>query len=150
MGEGLAMVSRKRDLIKNDLNVQAVEEQQAKIMGQVRAGAYLKQLRSERELSLADLGKELGVSSAYLSNIEQGVKSMSDYFAREIAQFFQVDENIIFELLGRVPLLAKEELEDESNLQKLIIEIRQDPKLDDEKKQKLYDQMYKLYKNFPE
>lgn len=124
--------------------------QQEKLQGQIRAGAYLKQLRNDRQLSLSALGEHLGVSSAYLSNIESGVKSMSDYFARQVADFFEIEENILFELLGRVPLLAKEELVGDSNLQKLLTEIRIDPRFDDERKQKLYDQMYRLYKTFPE
>lgn len=136
---------------RNDIDINLkIQEQHEKILGQVTAGAYIKQLRVESGMSLADLGIKLGVSSAYLSNVEQGVKTMSDYFVRQVADFFYIDENILFDLLKRTPLLAKEELEEESNLQKLLIEIRRDNKLTDERKQKLYDQMYKLYKNFPE
>lgn len=131
----------------NDL-MKDIQEQQEKILGQVKAGMFLKRLRAEEELSMADLGKELGVSSAYLSNCESGVKSMSDHFVRQISDYFKIDENVFFGLLGRVPLLAKEELDEDSNLQKLLSEIRRDPKLDEEKKQKLYDQMYRLYKSF--
>jgi transcriptional regulator with XRE-family HTH domain len=141
---------RKRDLIKTDLNIQSIEEQQEKVFGQIKAGAFLKQLRMEREFSLALLGEHLGVSAAYLSGIEQGVKTMSDAFIREISEFFEVDENTIFELLGRVPLLAREQLDEADSLQELLVEIKRNPKLTDEKKQKLFDQMYELYKNFPE
>jgi transcriptional regulator with XRE-family HTH domain len=144
-------VSRKKDLLKRDLNIQAeIEEQQEKVFGQIKAGAYLKQLRLDTNQSLADLGKNLGVSAAYLSNVEQGVKTMSDHFIRQIADFYEIDENMIFELLGRVPLLAREQLDEDSTLQDLLVEIKRDPKLTDEKKQKLFDQMYKLYKDFPE
>jgi transcriptional regulator with XRE-family HTH domain len=128
----------------------AVQDQQDKIMGQVKTGAYLRQLRQDADLSLSQLGAQLGVSKSFLSAVEQGVKTMSDHFIRELSNFYDIDENCLYELLGRVPLLAREELDEVSNLQKLLSEIRRDKKLTDEKKQKLYDQMYKLYKNFPE
>jgi transcriptional regulator with XRE-family HTH domain len=140
---------KKKQVDINRLDADTVGQQE-KLQGQIRAGAFLKQLRAERELSLVALGEKLGVSSAYLSNIESGVKSMSDHFVRQIADFFHVDENSIFELLGRVPLLAREQLDEESTLQDLLVEIKRDPKLTDERKQKLFDQMYYLYKNFPE
>jgi transcriptional regulator with XRE-family HTH domain len=135
------------DIKKLDIEIQ---EQQRKISGQVRTGSLLRQLRIERELSLTALGEQLGVSSAYLSNIEQGVKAMSDHFTRQIADFYNVDENTLFGLLGRVPLLAREQLDEAGGLQDLLVEIKRNPKLTEEKKQRLFDQMYELYKNFPE
>jgi transcriptional regulator with XRE-family HTH domain len=135
------------DIAKIDAEI---HDQQLKLMGQTRAGGYLRQLRAERELSMAQLGEQLGVSSAYLSNVESGVKSMSDHFIRQIADFYDVDEVTLFDLLGRVPLLAREQLNEASNLQDLLVEIKRDKKLTEDKKQMLFDQMYKLYKNFPE
>lgn len=133
------------DIDKLDADTQGKRE---KLRGQIRAGAYLRQLRQERELSLATLGKQLGVSSAYLSNVEQGVKAMNDYFVRQISGYFQINENNIFDLLGRVPLLAREQLEENEHLQSLLVEIKSNPKLTDEKKQRLISQMYELYKKF--
>lgn len=127
-----------------------IKEQEAKIIGQVKAGAHLKKLRMEKELSLVSLGKELKVSAAYLSGVEQGVKTMSDYFIRQISNFYNIDETDLFQLLGRIPLLAREQLDEADSLQKLLSEIKSNKKLTDEKKQKLFDQMYSLYKNFPE
>jgi transcriptional regulator with XRE-family HTH domain len=139
---------------KKSIDIEKIDadmhNQQEKLMGQLRAGAYLKQLRTDNDLSLADLGKKLGVSAAYLSNIEQGVKSMSDHFIRQISDYYEIDETCLFELLGRVPLLAREQLDEANSLQDLLVEIKRDKKLTDEKKQKLFDQMYKLYKNFPD
>lgn len=134
-----------KDKVNDEIN-----DQQVKIMGQIKAGTHLKQLRLEKKLSLVVLGEKLGVSAAYLSNIEQGVKTMSDHFIRQIADFYSIDETIIFELMNRVPLLAREQLDESNNLQSLLVEIKRNKKLTDEKKQKLFDQMYKLYRDFPE
>lgn len=134
-----------KDKVNDEIN-----DQQVKIMGQIKAGTHLKQLRLEKKLSLVVLGEKLGVSAAYLSNIEQGVKTMSDHFIRQIADFYSIDETIIFELMNRVPLLAREQLDESNNLQSLLVEIKRNKKLTDEKKQKIFDQMYKLYRDFPE
>lgn len=126
------------------------KESQEKINGQIRTGYYLKSLRLEHDLSLTALGNQLGVSAAYLSNVESGTKAMSDHFVRQIADFYKLDENVLFDLLDRVPLLAREQLDEDSNLQQLLSEIKRNKKLSEEKKQKLFQQMYNLYRNFPE
>lgn len=113
-----------------------------------RTGTYLKRLRTNKELSLTTLGEQLGVSAAYLSNVENGNKEMSDYFVRQIADFYKVDETVVFGLLDRVPLLAREQLNEDSNLQSLLVEIKQNKKLNDAEKQKFFQQMYELYKKF--
>lgn len=113
-----------------------------------QTGAYLKRLRLDKGLSLVGLGEELGVSAAYLSNVESGNKSMSDYFVRQIADFYKQDETVLFEMLDRVPLLAREQLMEDSNLQSLLVEIKRNKKLSDAEKQNLFQQMYELYKKF--
>lgn len=113
-----------------------------------QTGAYLKRLRLDKGLSLVGLGEELGVSAAYLSNVESGNKSMSDYFVRQIADFYNQDETVLFEMLDRVPLLAREQLTEDSNLQSLLVEIKRNKKLSDAEKQNLFQQMYELYKKF--
>jgi transcriptional regulator with XRE-family HTH domain len=137
-------------LKNNRIDEDVGKEQQEKINSQIQTGYYLKTLRLEHELSLTALGNKLGVSAAYLSNVETGVKPMSDHFVRQIADFYKLDENVLFDLLGRVPLLAREQLDEDSNLQHLLSEIKRNKKLTEEKKQKLFQQMYNLYKNFPE
>jgi transcriptional regulator with XRE-family HTH domain len=137
-------------LKNNRIDEDVGKEQKEKINGQIRTGYYLKTLRLEHDLSLTKLGNKLGVSAAYLSNVETGAKPMSDHFIRQIADFYMLDENVLFELLGRVPLLAREQLDEDSNLQQLLSEIKRNKKLTEEKKQQLFQQMYNLYKNFPE
>jgi transcriptional regulator with XRE-family HTH domain len=121
-----------------------------KNIAMIKTGAYLKNLRKSKGLSLMVLGEHLGVSAAYLSNVESGDKTMSDYFVRQVADFYKGDESVLFTMLDRVPLLAREQLTEDSNLQSLLVEIKRNKKLTDGDKQKLFQQMLELYKNFPE
>lgn len=125
-----------------------IRNQQEKLIGQAKAGAYLKQLRSDLGLSLADLGTKLNVSAAYLSNIEQGVKTMSDIFIRQISEYYDINEDLIYELLGRPLLSAREELEDSPELQQLLAHIRKNKQLSDDKKEELIHKMRRLYVEF--
>lgn len=141
-------------LNNNELNLLAIkkeaEEQAAKLSKQVTAGTYLRQLRAQADLSLAKLGKELGVSAFYLSEVERGLKAMSDHFIRDISDFYNINESELFNILGRVPLLAREQLYEDNNLQKLLVEIKRNKKFTDEQRQEFFHRVYELYKNFPE
>lgn len=125
-----------------------VEERSNEAVRRVVTGEFLKEMRSKKELSLVQLGEGLSVSAHYLSAVERGVKSMSDYFIREIAKFYKVDETVIFNLLGRIPLLTIEELKETPQLNEMIINIFRNTKLDDDQKQQLIDNMYKLYEDY--
>lgn len=115
------------------------------LLRQFDAGQYIKQLRGKR--TLATLSKELGVSSAYLSDIERG-KMPSDRFMGVLADFYEIDEDELFKLWGKVPMLAKDEIQNNATLQKTLREISRNKKLTDEKKEELYDEIYKTYVRF--
>jgi len=129
-------------------NQEKADERNEQTMRRIKAGLLLREERNKLGISLADLGEELDVSSYYLSCIERGRKTMSDQFIRNIAKFYQIDENSLFNLLDRTPLLVKEEIEENKHLQRLILEIRKNSKLDNEQKYELYNKMYQLCTEF--
>lgn len=126
------------------------KERQEEMERRIRTGAYIKKLRTDKGLSLAQLGKELGCSAPYVSGIESGVRVMSDQFIRGLADYFGMKETVLFDLLARVPLLTKEQIEESDTLKNLFAEIKANKKLSDEDKHTLFNQMVQLYKDFPE
>jgi transcriptional regulator with XRE-family HTH domain len=60
-------------------------------------GKRLKALRAERELTLAQLGRQVGLSSSYLSQIERGVSMPSLGTLTTIASVLAVDVGHFFE-----------------------------------------------------
>jgi len=59
----------------------------------------------------------------------------SDRFMGILCKFYDIDEDELFKLWGKVPMLAKDEIENNATLQKTLREISRNTKLTDEKKQ---------------
>jgi transcriptional regulator with XRE-family HTH domain len=117
------------------------------LLKQFDAGQYLKQFRGKR--TLATVCKRLGVSTSYLSDIERG-KMPSDRFMGVLAEFYELDEDELFKLWGGNPTLAKDEIINNATLQRTLREISRNTRLTDEKKEELYDEIYKTYLRFSE
>ena len=118
------------------------------IYRQLRTARYLKETRLATNETLTSTAKKLGISHPYLSEIEKGIKVPSDQLIRAIAKLYNIDEDDLFHRYGKVPILAREELENRPILQKTLSEIKTNKKLTDEEKDELYDKMYKLYVNY--
>ncbi len=116
----------------------------------LEAGAFLRKLRNKRDISLEKLGQEFGVSHNYLGEVERGNKTPSDRLIRQLADYHNIDEAELFSKFGKVPLVAREVLKDNITVQKMIIDIEKNNKLDDDKKHKLYDEIFAFYKDIIE
>jgi len=97
----------------------------------IEVGLFLKQLRSDKEINLVKVSKVIGISANFLSEIERGIKSPSDLLIREIANFYQIDEDIIFDKMNRVPLRARNILERNKDLQKALSNIEKSDNADE-------------------
>lgn len=112
------------------------------IIDRVRYGKFLKQLRLNKGLTITNLGDLLGISGNYVSELERGMKVPSDHLIMKIAEFHGIDENEVFEGFGKVPLLVRQEFENNKSLQKALLEVAQSKKLSEEQKERIYDQAY--------
>jgi transcriptional regulator with XRE-family HTH domain len=121
------------------------EEQINELIRRVDAGAYMTNLRTERGISLANLGKVLEISANFISEIERGVKSPGDKYIRNFSNYFNINENFLFRKYDKIPLLAREELADNVVLQQMLIEISSNQTLTGEQKSAFYDDMFKHY-----
>jgi transcriptional regulator with XRE-family HTH domain len=125
---------------------QTAREKAEQIMRMVEVGEYFHQLRTEKmNVSLKVVADKLNLSATYLSEIERGVKMCSDFLIRELCDFYEVDEGVVFQKLGKVPLYILEEVEDSAPLQSLISKIKRDPTLTDDKRYKVYEALHKAY-----
>lgn len=113
------------------------------------AGAYLTGLRSKLNKSMTAVAKCVGISTAYLSEIEKGLKLPSDLLIRNLSDFYKIDENELFRKYGKIPLFAREEFQKQESLQTVLAEISR-KNIPEEHKQELYDNIMKLYREFLE
>lgn len=121
------------------------EEEREQFLKQFEAGSYIKDLRGER--TLAEVGKNLGVSPNYLSAVERG-RLPSDHFISKLAKYFEVDEDELFIMWGKVPILATEYVESNETLQRTLAQMSRNDKFNEEEKQELYDDIYETYQRF--
>jgi len=112
---------------------------------QFDAGKYLKKLRGSR--SLAAVCKLISVTPAHLSEIERG-KMPSDHLISALAKVYEVQEDELFGLWGKIPILTKDEILARKSLQRILTDISHNRRLTDEEKDGLYDNMYELYRSF--
>lgn len=130
------------------LNVRRTGGENAEfVRGLQELGDQLNKLRLSRGLSLAHVSMRVGCNSYYLSDLERGRLVPNDNLTRALARFYGLDENELFERLGKVPLAVREELESSPLLQKILKEITS-AALSPEKKEALYEQFYGLLKDF--
>jgi transcriptional regulator with XRE-family HTH domain len=94
------------------------------------------------------------VSFQYLSEIEKGNKTPTDLLLHQLAEVFKLDlkaEVELFHRYGKIPLLVKEELEEEPAVQLALAELRMlttSGKITQKQRQDLYDNLGKVYRDF--
>lgn len=77
-------------------------------------------------------------------------KCPQNRFMGVLAEFYEIDEDELFKLWGKDPTLAKDEIINNATLQRTLREISRNTRLTDEKKEELYDEIYKTYLRFSE
>lgn len=108
-------------------------------------GEFLFKLRMDAKLSLAQLGKSVGISANYAGELERGAKTPSDEVVRNLAKVYEIKEETLFSMLNRVPLAIKEEVESSEELKNLLTEISHNKNLSEETKEELYRKVRSYY-----
>lgn len=108
-------------------------------------GKYINDLRVKKKLSLAHLSVRVGVNPSYLREVELGKKIPDDQLIRNLAEYFDLDENYIFSCSGKVPLKVREELQKYTILQETLKEIRMSG-LSEQEKEEIYNKFYSMAK----
>lgn len=111
-------------------------------------GEELRKLRKLKNLSMKEVAEQAGVSTMYISEIERNLKVPSDEVICKLAKIYNVDEKTLFEGFGRIPENILKELTSNEALFTILYEISRNDKLDDIRKENLYNQIYQVYKRF--
>jgi transcriptional regulator with XRE-family HTH domain len=115
---------------------------------QFEAGEYLKDLRTERALTLDQLSNKLGISKTYLHEIERGKKVPADALMREIATFFDINEPDLFQRFGKIPLHVTELLEAVPEFQTFLANIEKNKNLTKEDKLDFVGEIEHVYNKY--
>ncbi|MGG0794790.1 helix-turn-helix transcriptional regulator [Brevibacillus laterosporus] len=110
-------------------------------------GMFVKNLRKQNYKTIEDVAKHIGVSINFISLIERGQKQPSDLVISGYAEYFGVDEILLYEKLDKLSPHIKNTLEEHSGFKKLVSELLvtvDNPEL----RQELYEEVYNVYKDF--
>lgn len=128
---------------KTDSNTEENKEEKAL----QEFGLHIKELRTKRDMTLAQIAERLGVSTNYISQIERGIRRVTDDMIKDLAVLYQQDEDAMFRKAGRIPVRVLEEIQSNPMLQKALSYVRK-KKLSEEKKRQMEEEILRVYSEF--
>ncbi|WP_090739350.1 helix-turn-helix domain-containing protein [Paenibacillus sp. Mc5Re-14] len=107
--------------------------------------------RKEKKLHLKDVAKYCDVSLNFISLIERGIKSPSDTVIVKLSEILEIDEYILFQIVGKIPPTIKDNVNtligEHEGLKELLGELSKKVK-DEKMREKLYQEVYEVYLDF--
>lgn len=107
---------------------------------------YIRDLRQKKGLYLEHVAKATGFSINYISEVERGIRSPNDELISSLAKLFNVEEEELFFLAGKLPPSFVEEAIENESLQSLIVQIARNKNLSKEKKVERYKMISEILK----
>ena len=125
------------------------DDKHHQLIRQYDTGQYLLSLRTQNGFTQPIVSKALGISPSYLSEIEKGVRMPSDELIEELATYYGISENDLFQRYGKLPILVSQEIREHPYLQDALGELRRlrkKGKISDEQSDKLLREITTIYK----
>lgn len=94
-----------------------------------QAGEKLKEMRKATGLSIFKVGRAIGVTGGYISQVERGLCSVTDAVLSSLADLYQVERSEVFALYRRVENKEIDALLDNPALRKTFTQITTSEKL---------------------
>lgn len=113
-------------------------------------GHFLNKLRLRKGLTLVQASERIGISYNYLSELENGKKApKDDQVVRKIADLYDVNEDKLFRMLGRLPLGTLEHIRHYSPaLLSVLSEVERNVDLTPEQRKSIEEQIINIYKKY--
>jgi transcriptional regulator with XRE-family HTH domain len=113
----------------------------------IQTGNRLRERRKSLDFTMKYVAEQVGVSENYISELEKGTKGKipSDKIIRDLAKVYKFDEGELFKGFGKIPLSLREELKENEGLMDTLYRIKKNKKLSDDDRNRLYDEIHKLY-----
>ena len=108
------------------------------------AGEKLKALRKNTKLSIFKVAKKVHISGNYLSLLERGINAPSDIIIFNLAEFYNVEPEMIFNWYNRILPPSDKQLESMPSLKKIMTELSIDPRLSNDEKEQISKRIYEI------
>ena len=104
------------------------------------AGAKLRELRKATKLSVFKVGRAIGMSGNYISQIERGERPASDAALIALAELYGVDQKELFGLYGKLPNEEVNMIMQMPELRNLFMEVTSKKELSNEDRQQMLEE----------
>lgn len=108
--------------------------------------AMMRYKRIVNNLTIKDLGRYLGVSPDFLSEMEKGNKIPSDYLIYNLAKVLDISPDVLFNGFNKIPIFGDyyNKVKDRKSFKERIYEVSTSD-INEDSRQLLYDNVFEAY-----
>ena len=112
------------------------------------AGAKLRELRKATGQSVFKVGRAIGVSGSYISQVERGSCAASDAVLIALSELYGVDKHSLFDLYKRIEDEEANRLMDNPMFRKVFTQVTTDKKLSQDEKDEIAKELERIAKKY--
>lgn len=112
------------------------------------AGAKLQEIRKGTGLSIFKVGRAIGVSGGYISQIERGVRPPSDAVLIRLAELYSVEQKELFGLYEKLPDNEVNMIMQMPELRNLFTELTSKKGITDEDRKEMLEEFKVIAKKY--
>ena len=116
----------------------------------VIAGKKLQEYRKQTGLSIFKVGRQIGVSGSYISQVENGKRPASDAMLIAMADLYGVDKKELFDLYNKMPNDEVATIMQHPELRQLFLDVTNDKKFDAQKLSSVIQEFRKMSEEYGE
>lgn len=116
----------------------------------VIAGKKLQEYRKKTGLSIFKVGRQIGVSGSYISQVENGKRPASDAMLMAMADLYGVDKKELFDLYNKMPNDEVATIMQHPELRQLFLDVTNDKKFDAQKLSSVIQEFRKMAGEYDE
>ena len=116
----------------------------------VIAGKKLQEYRKQTGLSVFKVGRQIGASGSYISQVETGKRPASDGMLMAMADLYGVDKKDLFALYNKMPTDEISAIMQHPELRQLFLDVTNDKRFDAEKLSKVIEEFKHMTKEYDE
>lgn len=108
------------------------------------AGAKLREIRKATGQSVFKVGRAIGVSGSYISQVERGSCAASDAVLVALSELYGVDKQTLFDLYKRIEDEEATRLMDNPMFRKVFTQVTSDKKLSQDEKDEIAKELERI------
>ena len=108
------------------------------------AGAKLREIRKATGQSVFKVGRAIGVSGSYISQVERGSCAASDAVLVALSELYGVDKQALFDLYKRIEDEEANRLMDNPMFRKVFTQVTTDKKLSQSEKDEIAKELERI------